>query len=101
MSLASGLNGCSMSERLSSFLPDPNQRMFIRLHFLLAQHMHRGDTWAEDFGRTRHEAASTSDWVDEFSKLGVKDWADEFGDQMAKGSFNNESNSSWLDSYDK
>ncbi|CAM6008721.1 unnamed protein product [Sphagnum balticum] len=69
--------------------------------FTAGEHMHRGDTWAEDFGRTRHEAASTSDWVDEFSKLGVKDWADEFGDQMAKGSFDNESNSSWLDSYDK
>jgi len=70
--------------------------------FTAGEHMHRGDTWAEDFGRTRHEAVSTSDdWVDEFSRLGVRDWADEFGDQVAKGAFGDESNSSWLESYDK
>lgn len=66
------------------------------------QHMHRGDTWANEFARTRPEAVSTSDgWVDEFSRLGVKDWADEFGDQMSKGVFGDEANSEWLDSYDK
>jgi hypothetical protein len=63
--------------------------------------MHCGDKLAEDFARTKHEVASTSYWVDEFSKLGLKDWADEFGDQMAKDSFDDESNSSWLDLYDK
>lgn len=63
--------------------------------------MHRGDTWANEFERTRTTALSTSDgWIDEFANLGVKDWADEFNDQ-ANRTLGDETNSEWLDSYDK
>lgn len=44
---------------------------------------------------------SKDGWVDEFSKLGVKDWADEFGDQLAQGSLGDGTSSEWVDSYDR
>jgi len=69
--------------------------------FTAGEHLHRGDTWANEFERTRTTALSTSDgWIDEFANLGVKDWADEFNDQ-ANRTFGDETNSEWLDSYDK
>jgi peroxin-5 len=69
--------------------------------FTAGEHLHRGDTWANEFERTRTTALSTSDgWIDEFANLGVKDWADEFNDQ-ANRTLGDETNSEWLDSYDK
>jgi len=48
------------------------------------------------------ELTATSDaWVDEFSRLGVKDWVDEFGAQNAEGVIKDGSSSEWVDSYDQ
>lgn len=44
---------------------------------------------------------SKDGWIDEFSKLGVKDWADEFGDQFAQGALGDGTSSEWVDSYDR
>lgn len=62
----------------------------------------RPDNWANEFATTDPGMLGSKDgWVDEFSKLGVKDWADEFGDQLAQGSLGDGTSSEWVDSYDR
>jgi len=53
------------------------------------------------FARDHDPAGTTDSWVDDFSKLGVKDWADEFGAQYAEGAFGDGTSSEWVDSYEQ
>ena len=62
------------------------------------QHVHRGDNWVNEY--SQQGTAGQDGWVEEFSKLNVKDWADEFGDQF-KNAVNEDISNEWLDSYDK
>jgi peroxin-5 len=64
----------------------------------LSQHAHRGDNWVNEY--SQQETSDREGWVDEFSKLNVKDWADEFGEQF-KNAVNEDINNEWVDSYDR
>jgi len=54
------------------------------------------------FASADHEPVGTTDsWVDDFSRLGVKDWSDEYGAQNAEGVFGDGTSSEWVDSYEQ
>ena len=59
------------------------------------QHVHLVDNWANEYALV---GTSEEGWIDEFSKLNVKDLSHEFGGQSSnKAHQTNE----WVDSYDK
>ncbi|KAH7429143.1 hypothetical protein KP509_09G032700 [Ceratopteris richardii] len=66
--------------------------------FTAGEHAYQGNNWVEEFSEPHASTAEVDGWVDEFSKLNVKDWANEFENQLSDS---NEVDSSWLDSYEK